>query len=45
MRSLHEHALAGSTLAQALHAARARLDRDEPGGFVNWCAWNAFGAA
>jgi len=44
MCALHRHLLAGATLAQALHLARATLDRDEPGGFVNWCAWNAFGA-
>ncbi len=45
MRVLHEHVRTGATLAAALYAARATLDRDEPGGFVNWCAWNAFGAA
>lgn len=45
MRALHTAVLAGATLSQALHAARATLDRDEPAGFVNWCAWNAFGAA
>lgn len=45
MCSLHRHLIAGATMAQALHLARASLDRDEPGGFVNWCAWNAFGAA
>ena len=44
MRCLHEHVRTGVTLAQALFAARASLDRDEPGGFVNWCTWNAFGA-
>lgn len=45
MRALHTSVLGGATLARALHAARATLDRDEPAGFVNWCAWNAFGAA
>ena len=45
MCALHQHLLAGATLAQALHLARATLNRDEPSGFVNWCAWNAFGAA
>lgn len=45
MRSLHEHVRSGATLAAALYSARATLDQDDPGGFVNWCAWNAFGAA
>ncbi len=45
MRDLHDHTLTGRTLAQALHAARSTLDLAEPGDFVNWCAWNAFGAA
>nr|MDQ3611485.1 CHAT domain-containing protein [Actinomycetota bacterium] len=45
MCALHRHLLTGATLAQALHSARAGLDRNQPGGFVNWCAWNAFGAA
>lgn len=42
---LHEGVLAGDTLAQALHGARADVDCDEPAGFVDWCAWNAYGAA
>ena len=45
MRSLHEQVERGATLAQALHRARAGLDRQDPGAFVDWCAWNAFGAA
>jgi tetratricopeptide (TPR) repeat protein len=45
MRSLHEHVLRGATLADALHAARSALDRDDAGAFVNWCAFTAFGAA
>jgi CHAT domain-containing protein len=45
MRSLHELACAGATLGEALHAARAMLDRERPGAFVSWCAFIAFGAA
>jgi len=45
MRSLHEQILAGATLADALHVARGRMDRDEDAGFLTWCAFNAFGAA
>jgi CHAT domain-containing protein len=45
MRSLHEGVLRGGTLAQALHTARATVDRDDPASFVSWCAFNAFGAA
>jgi tetratricopeptide (TPR) repeat protein len=45
MRSLHECLLRGDTLADALHAARATVDRTDPRAFVNWCAFTAFGAA
>jgi tetratricopeptide (TPR) repeat protein len=45
MRTLHEFLLGGATLAEALHAARATIDRTEPRAFVNWCAFTAFGAA
>jgi CHAT domain-containing protein/tetratricopeptide (TPR) repeat protein len=45
MRSLHELAGGGATLGEALHAARAMLDRERPGAFVSWCAFIAFGAA
>lgn len=45
MRSLHEFALGGAPLAEALHAARGMVDTDHPGAFVNWCALTAFGAA
>jgi len=45
MRSLHSAALGGASLAEALHAARATVDTDDPGAFVNWCALTAFGAA
>ncbi|NHC16353.1 CHAT domain-containing protein, partial [Motilibacter deserti] len=43
MCALHEELLSGSTMARALHAARARLDLDAPGSFVNWCVFTAFG--
>jgi CHAT domain-containing protein/tetratricopeptide (TPR) repeat protein len=45
MHSLHEQLLRGATLADALHAARSALGRDDAGAFVNWCAFTAFGAA
>jgi len=45
MRSLHEHVLAGDTLTDALHAARGSMDQEADGGFLTWCAFNAFGAA
>lgn len=45
MVSLHKHIRRGDTLAVALHAARATLDRDDPHELVNWCGFTAFGAA
>jgi tetratricopeptide (TPR) repeat protein len=45
MTSVHRHLAGGSTLARALHAARAAQDTDDPGSFVNWCTFNAHGAA
>ena len=45
MRALHQRLRGGATLAEALHAARAGADLDDPGAFVNWCAFTAFGAA
>jgi tetratricopeptide (TPR) repeat protein len=45
MCGLHEQLLRGDTMADALHTARARVDRDDPRVFVGWCAFNAFGAA
>jgi CHAT domain-containing protein len=45
MRGLHERVRTGAPLAHALHDSRAALDVEEPGAFVDWCAWNAFGAA
>jgi hypothetical protein len=45
MCALHERLVGGATLAHALHGARASLDRDEPGAYVNWCTFSAHGAA
>jgi CHAT domain-containing protein len=45
MQSLHEHIARGAPVADALCAARSGLDLDEPGQYVNWCAFNAYGAA
>lgn len=45
MRGLHERLRTGDALGDALHAARANLDRDDQREFVNWCAFNAYGAA
>jgi CHAT domain-containing protein len=45
MRSLHELVVGGATLAEALHGARSTVDRNDPGAFVNWCAFTAFGGA
>jgi tetratricopeptide (TPR) repeat protein len=45
MCGLHEQLQEGHRLADALHAARAGVDRDDPRMFVGWCAFNAFGAA
>lgn len=45
MRSVHDGVARGATLAEALHAARATVDPQDPAGFVSWCAFTAFGAA
>lgn len=45
MVALHTHLRGGATMARALHAARAQIDRGTPGGFVNWCTFSAHGAA
>jgi tetratricopeptide (TPR) repeat protein len=44
MRGLHEHLAGGAAMADALHAARARIDPSDPGQFVNRCAFAAYGA-
>jgi tetratricopeptide (TPR) repeat protein len=45
MHALHEQLTGGSTLAHALYAARDGLDRADPGTYVNWCTFSAYGAA
>jgi tetratricopeptide (TPR) repeat protein len=45
MDALHRHLAGGTTLARALHAARRDLARDTPAAYVNWCTFNAYGAA
>ena len=45
MRSLHEHVIAGSTLADALFLPRSAMDREPDSGFLTSCAFKAFGAA
>ncbi len=45
MTSLHTALRGGATMPVALHEARAAIDRDDPAGFVSWCAFDAFGAA
>ena len=45
MTAVHRHLAEGSTLARALHQARQSQDTDDPGSFVNWCTFNAHGAA
>ncbi len=43
MVALHRRLAAGETMARALHGARGEVDRDAPGGFVNWCTFAAHG--
>jgi hypothetical protein len=45
MRGLHSRVRGGARLGDALHGARRDLDRHDGGQFVNWCAFNAYGAA
>jgi CHAT domain-containing protein/tetratricopeptide (TPR) repeat protein len=45
MTAVHRRLSAGSTLARALHEAREAQDTADPAGFVNWCSFNAHGAA
>jgi tetratricopeptide (TPR) repeat protein len=45
MRGLHERVREEQTLGDALFAARADLDQADDREFVNWCAFNAYGAA
>lgn len=45
MCSVHASVRGGTTLAVALHHARAAIDPQDAASFVSWCAFNAFGAA
>ncbi|HEY2578754.1 MAG TPA: CHAT domain-containing tetratricopeptide repeat protein [Streptosporangiaceae bacterium] len=45
MSTVHQRLASGATLARALHEARQSQDTEDPGSFVNWCTFNAHGAA
>jgi tetratricopeptide (TPR) repeat protein len=45
MTAVHRRLAGGDTLARALHEARGSADTEDPGSFVNWCTFNAHGAA
>ena len=45
MTAVHDRLARGATLARALHGARESQDIREPGAYVNWCTFNAHGAA
>jgi tetratricopeptide (TPR) repeat protein len=45
MTAVHRRLARGATLAHALHGARESQDTDDPGSYVNWCTFNAHGAA
>ncbi len=45
MNAVHRQLAGGATLARALHEARQSQDTEDPGSFVNWCTFNAHGAA
>ncbi len=44
MAEVHRGLADGRTVADALHAARGRLDVADPRQFVHWCAFGAYGA-
>jgi hypothetical protein len=44
MLALHREVASGASLAVALHAARAQVERETPEGYVNWCTFSAHGA-
>ena len=45
MTAVHRQLARGATLARALHEARTSQGGDDPGSYVNWCTFNAHGAA
>ncbi len=44
MTALHRGLAAGAVMSDALHTARAGLDRTDPRDFVTWCGFAAYGA-
>jgi tetratricopeptide (TPR) repeat protein len=45
MTAVHRRLAGGDTLARALHEARGSTGPEDPASFVNWCTFNAHGAA
>ena len=45
MTAIHRQLAQGATMAHALHIARESQDTEDPGSYVNWCTFNAHGAA
>ena len=45
MTAVHRALARGATLAHALREARESQDTDAPRSYVNWCTFNAHGAA
>jgi CHAT domain-containing protein len=45
MTAVHDRLARGATLARALHGARESQDIGDPATYVNWCIFNAHGAA
>jgi CHAT domain-containing protein len=45
MTAVHRRLARGATLAHALHEARQASDTGDPASYVNWCTFNAHGAA
>jgi CHAT domain-containing protein/tetratricopeptide (TPR) repeat protein len=45
MTAVHRVLVRGATLSRALHEARQSVDTDDPASYVNWCTFNAHGAA
>ena len=45
MTAVHRGLVRGATLSRALHEARQSVDTEDPASYVNWCTFNAHGAA
>ncbi len=45
MTAVHRQLARGATVARALQQARESQDTGDPGSYVNWCTFNAHGAA